>query len=243
MRRLAQPAKSVTISFIVRFAEASKIVRIAFYAPLNAPDSDRPSGDRLMAKQIMAVLRGLGHDVKLVSRLRAWMRDPTELADLQRAAETERKAVAEGFAGWPPDLWFTYHLYYRAPDLLGPPLCAAFDLPYMAAEASFAPRRSAGEWAKAHALSVAALAQADLLFAMTERDRAGLEQCPCLRARIMPLAPFLSDTMSGDLPARIEPKPGLPVQLVTVAMMRAGDKFASYELLAKSLAQIGRAHV
>lgn len=29
-----------------------------------------------------------------------------------------------------PDLWLTYHSYYKAPDLLGPSLCRKFDLPY-----------------------------------------------------------------------------------------------------------------
>ena len=40
-----------------------------------------------------------------------------------------------------PDLWFTYHLYYKAPDWLGPRVAEALSIPYVVAEASVAGTR------------------------------------------------------------------------------------------------------
>src|SRR5262249_61322755 len=62
-----------------------------------------------------------------------------------------------------PDLWFTYHLYYKAPDWLGPEVSAALDIPYVVAEASHANKRGAGPWAAGHAGAAAAIGRAAAL--------------------------------------------------------------------------------
>ena len=36
-----------------------------------------------------------------------------------------------------PDLWFCYHPYSKAPDLIGPRLSRLFGLAYVTAEASY----------------------------------------------------------------------------------------------------------
>ena len=43
-----------------------------------------------------------------------------------------------------PELWFTYHLYHKAPDWLGPRIAGALGIPYVVAEASFAPKQAGG---------------------------------------------------------------------------------------------------
>ncbi len=43
-----------------------------------------------------------------------------------------------------PQAWFTYHLYYKAVDWIGPRVAAALDIPYLVAEASHAPKRARG---------------------------------------------------------------------------------------------------
>ena len=45
-----------------------------------------------------------------------------------------------------PDLWFTYHLYHKAPDWLGPLVTARLGIPYVVAEASYAPKQAGGRW-------------------------------------------------------------------------------------------------
>ena len=56
-------------------------MKIAFHTPLNrygdgAPSGDPPSGDRLMARQLVTLLGELGHAVEVVPAQRSFMRDP-----------------------------------------------------------------------------------------------------------------------------------------------------------------------
>ena len=129
---------------------------IAFYAPLKSPNHPVPSGDRLMARQLIEILGVKGHKVDLVSEFRAFLPEQTSSTgerDAQAAHEVERistewerrLALGERL----PDLWFTYHLYYKAPDLIGPTLCRRFDIPYVTAEASYSHRRNLGQWVAA----------------------------------------------------------------------------------------------
>src|SRR5207253_11404693 len=46
-----------------------------------------------------------------------------------------------------PELWFTYHLYHKAPDWLGPQIADALRIPYVVAEASDAPKQASRGWA------------------------------------------------------------------------------------------------
>ena len=48
------------------------------------------------------------------------------------------------------ELWFTYHLYYKAPDWLGPAVSRALGIPYVVAEASHAAKREGGAWDVGH---------------------------------------------------------------------------------------------
>jgi glycosyltransferase involved in cell wall biosynthesis len=131
-----------------------------------------------------------------------------------------------------PDLWLCYHLYYKAPDLIGPKLCEAFGLPYVTVEASYSHRRNIGIWRDMQACVLEAVRGALVNIGLTARDREGLcELAP--DARMATLKPFIDDELfSGKLPQPV------PFQLVTVAMMRPGDKMESYRALAASLRYI-----
>lgn len=120
-------------------------MRIAFHTPLNLFDDGGVSGDRRMARQLVAALRSLGHEVDPVVAPRGYLpsSDAACLAEREeRAAQLRGDLLRHWRSGASPapDLWFTYHNYYRAPDLLGPALAAACDIPYVTAEASDAPR-------------------------------------------------------------------------------------------------------
>jgi glycosyltransferase involved in cell wall biosynthesis len=206
-------------------------MRIAFYAPMKSPDHPVPSGDRLMARLLMTALRLPGHTVELASGFRSY--SPSSMSALlvaragNGAVEVERIRTQWQASG-PPDLFFTYHPYYKAPDLLGPALCEAFGIRYVTAEASYSSRRDTGAWAPAQESVLAAVRQADLNICFTARDRDGL--APLVTPdRIAMLPPFID-------PAGFSPRPvGKPPRLVTVAMMRAGDKLDSYTALAAAL--------
>ncbi|MGF9694446.1 glycosyltransferase family 4 protein [Rhizobium sp. 0TCS1.26] len=208
-------------------------MKIAFYAPLKAPDHPVPSGDRLMARQLVEALTLSGHDVGLVSRLRSFSATSDVLPDDLQAAEMELQRVASSFArDGLPDLWFCYHPYYKAPDRLGPVLARRFGFPYVTCESSYSGRRNIGGWAQSQSLVRDGAAQAAVNICLTERDLRGLREA-VPEGRFARLAPF------------IEPRPFLvrdpqprSKHMVAVAMMRSGDKLSSYTALAESLSQL-----
>ncbi len=211
-------------------------MRIAFYAPLKSPNHPVASGDRQMARMLVKALQQGGHNVELVSEFRFYLREPEQQSFDALKIEAREQAVR--IAGlWDrdgkPDLWFTYHPYYKAPDLIGPRLASAFAVPYVTAEASYSRRRNAGLWADSQALVARAVGQAALNICFTLRDRQGLaDAIPDAAFGMLP--PFIDTSLFREAPTR-----GSPKRLVTVAMMRPGDKAESYRMLAQALGLIG----
>ena len=229
-------------------------MRIAFYAPLKAPGQGfAPSGDRRVAGLLMAALALSGERVELVSTFRSYDADgDRERQDALRAqGETLGRTLAAQWTGSPraekPDLWFTYHLYYKAPDWLGPIVAAELGIPYVIAEASYAAKRASGPWALGHESSAAAIRQAALLVCPTRDDIAGLREL-VPQERILHLPPFLDlEAYRSAAAAREEHRARLAREhrldagvpwIAVVAMMRHGDKLASYQALAATLARV-----
>ncbi|BCB18276.1 glycosyltransferase family 4 protein [Bosea sp. ANAM02] len=210
-------------------------MRIAFHTPLNPLGDDGVSGDRRMARQLMAALESLGHAVEPVAAPKTYFRepDPARFASVAAEADRLRDALLAGYRDDKPrpDLWFTYHNYYRSPDFLGPGIAAALGIAYVTAESSDSPRRAAGEWAAHSAVARQALADGDVHFHFTERDRQGLEPWRNAGTALLPLPPFVAP---GSEPALTAAPAGTP-RLITVAMMRQGAKLQSYLALARIL--------
>ena len=210
-------------------------MRIAFHTPLNPIGDDGVSGDRRMARQLVAALESLGHAVEPVGAPKTYFRepDPARFAGASADAGRLRDALLAGYrAGRPrPDLWFTYHNYYRSPDFLGPDMAAALGIPYVTAESSDSPRRSTGEWAAHSAVARQALSAGDVHFCFTDRDRQGLLRWEKEGTALLPLPPFVAP---GPEPSRPAARSGAP-RLVTAAMMRGGVKLESYLALARIL--------
>lgn len=218
-----------------RGAAIGKEVRIAFYAPLKAPDHPVPSGDRQMARLLIEALRLAGCEVSVASTLRAFTPDPEPLsfAALRDAAAREKARLAAAWRnGRKPDLWFTYHPYYKAPDLLGLDLARQFEIPYVTAEASYAPKRDRQGWAEPQMLIRDAIALARVNLCFTDRDREGLEKA-VPGARFADLPPFIDTQAFADGFTSAYPR-----RLMAVAMMRTGDKFASFTILAQALERL-----
>ncbi len=213
-------------------------MRIAFHTPLNAYDDGRISGDRRMARQLVAALEGLGHVVEPVSAARDFMptADAEQLARHRDAAASQAEAMlARWRTGAPaPELWFTYHNYYKAPDLLGPAIVERLGIPYVVAEASDAQRRASGDWAEHTRIVRAGLAAADLHLYFTDRDRQGLEPWRSPHTALLELPPFIAFAQE---PPRHAGDAAVP-RLVTVAMMREGTKQNSYLALARVLGHV-----
>ncbi|MGH7093664.1 MAG: glycosyltransferase family 4 protein [Stellaceae bacterium] len=215
-------------------------MRVAFYAPLKPPDHPVPSGDRRLARLFLAALRRAGYAPSVASRLRAYdgIGDARRQAAVAARAEQTAARLMQQWREQPaeaPRLWFTYHHYYKAPDFLGPVVCDGLGIPYVVAEASFAAKRAAGPWALYHHAAEAALRRADAVIGLNPADRAGVLSVLDDPARWVALPPFLDAAAYRPAPRR---NIG-PARLITVAMMRAGDKFVSYRLLGEALARLG----
>ncbi|RFB79936.1 glycosyltransferase [Methylovirgula sp. 4M-Z18] len=194
-----------------------------------------------MARALIEALTRAGHTVTLVSRLRSFHKVPDAAAYvvLDTAARRECQRIADAWReGATPNLWLTYHPYYKAPDLLGPELAQAFAIPYVTAEASYAKKRESGDWAKWQKPVGLALRQATLNLCFTRPDYLGLAQFLGSEQGLAYFPPFL-DT-SAFMPQR-QPRAhdaGQSVQLICVAMMRPGVKLESYAFLACALGHL-----
>ena len=210
-------------------------MNVAFYSPIKPPDHPVPSGDRTMANNLISALQLAGHRVILASRLRSYSSKPDH-AQVEASAAQETQALISKWSteGAPdkPDVWFTYHPYYKAPDLIGPAVSRALDIPYMTAEASYSSRRQDGEWAAAQCHVIEAVRQAEVNFCMTSIDRDGLSRIVA-RERLSDLPAFIDTSAYNS--KTLQRTAGRTCRLVTIAMMRRGVKFDSYELLAEAL--------
>ncbi len=207
---------------------------IAFYAPMKPPSHPTPSGDRRMARLLMQALDRAGYPVFLASDWRSY--DGKGNAQLQRDmvafAPQEAKRV---MAVTRPKLWFTYHCYYKAPDLIGPRVSEALGIPYVIAEASRAKKRLGGPWDDFAKAAEAAIDAADIIFAMTAFDRFALDRDRCGGQEIVDFPPFTDVVGTRTRPCKAKPE---RLQLLTVAMMRPGAKMESYRRLADALPHI-----
>src|SRR6266446_9403855 len=151
-------------------------MRIAFYAPLKAPDHPVPSGDRRVAQLLLAALRFSGHDTFVASRFRSYdgSGDPLRQARLAslgaRLAERFLQRCREAPEA-APELWFTYHLYHKAPDWLGPVVADALGISYVIAEASDAPKQAGHGWAAGRDAAARAIRRADAVIGLNPADR------------------------------------------------------------------------
>ncbi len=229
-------------------------MRIAFYAPLKSPAHDTPSGDRRVARLLIDALERCGHRVELASNFRSY--EPSGDTVRQEAYRDQGAALGrelaaqwhDGPAGAKPDLWFSYHSYYKAPDWLGPEVSSALGIPYVIAEASHAGKRAGGAWDIGHRGAMESIRRADLLLCPTRDDVAGLRQMAAEPERIALLPPFLDAApfraathRRQDCRDELARAHGLDASvpwLVVAAMMRPGDKLASYASLARVLGRL-----
>ena len=230
-------------------------MRIAFYAPMKAPHHPTQSGDRQIARLFLQALSAAGHQVELASQFRSRdgggdRRRQERIRDMgarlvQRLLRRYRAAPAETR----PQLWFTYHLYHKAPDWLGPTVAKALGIPYVVAEASFAPSQANGPWALGHGAAAEAIGAAAAVFNLNPGDVACVKPLLGDPRCLVPLRPFIrvADFPAADAAnearevlARRYHLPAAETWLIAVAMMRPGNKRDSYCLLADALAMLER---
>lgn len=229
-------------------------MRIAFYAPLKAPTHPVPSGDRRVAGLLIQALQQAGGAVELASELRTYegRGDVNRQMEIRALGQREADQLIERWRAKPiqerPQVWFTYHLYYKAPDGIGPLVCAALGIPYVVCEASYAPKRANGPWKMGHDAVGQAIASAALVLAPTAEDLACVQAVAGPQTRVARLPPFLDAApFAAARRDRDQARSALAADhgmdaaqpwLLAVGMMRPGDKLASYLELAESLQRL-----
>ena len=222
-------------------------MQIGFYAPMKAPDHPSPSGDRTLAQLLIEAMTLAGHNVEVMSQQRAIdisgdLENQEKIRE-QSAAEATRILDQLQHSTHSIDLWFTYHLFHKAPDWLGPRICERLDIPYVVAEASYSPKQKNGPWQAGLSNVETALARAAGIVSLNPRDHECIQPFLKPEAKQIALLPFTHETASPsgsrgqlkeNLGRDLDIDPGLP-WLVTVAMMRKGDKEQSFSRLAAAL--------
>jgi len=228
-------------------------MRIAFYAPMKPASSPVPSGDREMARNLIAAL-GRHHRVDVATEFvsRDGKGDPAVQRQLATRAQDEARALIGAWRAGPfdrrPDAWFTYHLYHKAPDWIGPAVSKALQIPYFVAEVSHAPKQAGGPWDIGYRAAETAIKAADGIVGLSELDAACVLPLLDDPGRYHRLAPFTGLSPFTEAAGRrnhlrkiILGRFGLPSAdptLLAVGMMRDGDKLDSYRVLAEALGRL-----
>lgn len=219
--------------------------QIAFYAPLKSPRHPNPSGDRKIAQLFYSALQQAGFDVQLASQLRSFdKKGNTERQQrLITLAQKEAKRIIKRWhaQNFKPCAWFSYHLYYKAPDLIGPIICQQLNIPYLVAEASWAVKRADGPWSLYHQQLDKALQIASKVICINPIDKIAINQYYAADAskKVFSMNAFIDD-LPLDIP--VVDKKAIAANyalntnkpwLICIAMMRSGDKYRSYQQLSE----------
>lgn len=213
--------------------------RIAFYAPLKPPDHHIASGDRQMARMLLAALKRTGNDAFLASRYISYSKrhGAEHMVQRQQGAMEEAGRLLEQWQreGGAPDLWFCYHPYDKSPDWLGMAICEALSIPMITAEPCKTGQGPNGEWLPWRAEAQRGILQAAMNIVMTPSDLDYLSGFVAPE-RITRMDPFVDTELlaTGQLESDPWPRPD-GVKLLTVGMMRPGAKLDSYTVLADAL--------
>lgn len=209
------------------------MTRVAFYAPMKSPLSPVPSGDREMARNLIAAIGANGARVDLVSELRAHDKAGNSEAQTRAfdAAAAEAARLETALAADAPALWVTYHNYYKAPDLIGPRVSRTLGIPYVQIESTRAHKRLSGPWARFAEAAEAACDAARVIFYLTSQDLITIKRHRVEGQHLVRLRPFLP---VDNLP----PQSPCDGPMLAAGMMREGDKLASYAIIAETLAHL-----
>ena len=226
-------------------------MRVGFYAPMKPPNHPSPSGDRTLAQLLIEAITLAGHEVQVMSEFRSL--DILGNSDSQKKLEIHGREEVDRILNQVTrsglgviDLWFTYHLFHKAPDWLGPEISKTLGIPYVVAEASYAPKQQNGPWQAGLVQVEAALRSAAGVISLNPRDRDCLQPFLDVKVSQLSLLPFTRQSQfvlqkQDMLKIQLGQSLGIDAQvpwLIAVAMMRKGDKERSFRMLASALAQI-----
>ena len=210
-----------------------------FYCPMKPPDPGRPSGVPRIAQLFVKAMTGAGFAVDAPDLPQTYEGHGDRSAQ-RRLQETAIQAARRYVQDLKvrldrPEIWLTYHCYYKSPDLIGPIVADEIGCRYAVAEGSFARSRAGGPWAAHHDAARAALTRADFLLAATARDREGLMRVARDPQSVVDFPPFV-DT------AEFEPKASRNgesrVRILAAGSMRDERKRQSFDRLFSAVSRL-----
>ena len=217
-------------------------MKIAFYCPNKPLTHPHPSGDLVIAQGLCRALNDAGHHCRELVRFRArWFwTGPTGWLNALRALANGCR-LARDFR---PDLWLTYHSYYKSPDVVGPWLSRLHHIPYVLFQPMYGTRRRKVRRTRPGSyLNRVALAACRHAFTNNRDDLAALQRIlPMERISYLPpgIFPeqFQYNVEAGQqVRARYSVPASVPL-LLTAARFRADVKFHSLVYLLKALARL-----
>jgi glycosyltransferase involved in cell wall biosynthesis len=198
-------------------------MNIAFYAPFKPLGHKNPSGDLAIGQSLVDFLEHQGHTLMVQSRIRArWIYfKPWLWAILVK----DYAWILFRLLKEPPDLWLTYHTYYKAPDLIGPWICRILGIKYLVFQGIYSTKQKRNlKTVLGFYLNRAALKQADHVFTNKAPDLKNLKRLipPDRLTYIKPgirLERFKKKPDSVSKNKEKWCKPGCPI-ILTAAMFR-----------------------
>lgn len=210
-----------------------------FYCPMKPADASQPSGVPRIGHLFVRAMRGAGFAVEMPDFPLTYdgQGNPTKQHQLRDAAiQAAQRYLADVKAkAQKPQLWLTYHSYYKSPDLIGPIVADKIGCRYLIAEGSFARKRATGPWADHHEAARVALARADCLLAATERDREGLEIAARSLDAVSGFPPFID--CKEFKPRRVD-RDAARIRILAAGSMRDERKRQSYTRLFAGVARL-----
>ena len=223
---------------------------IALYTPAARPDPAAPWGGPRLMRLVARALEAAGYHT--IAPTEFWsdegLEDSRQQAALERKAARRARKLVTAYRDFPavarPEAWLTCDLRHTAPDLIGPAVAEALDIPYLLVGASYA-RAEAGGGAHARWLSYTAraIARARAVLSLTAEDEESIRALVPNTARLYRLAPFLDlvpyravdrDAARRALADALPLDPARP-WLLAVAPTQTGATLASWRLLGRSL--------
>ncbi|UCD89865.1 MAG: glycosyltransferase family 4 protein [Desulfobacterales bacterium] len=218
-------------------------MKISFYTPFKPLDHANPSGDLMIAKSLYDYLESNDHSLRIMSTFRSrwvfwkpwlWIR---LIGDARRMMRKLPKNSV--------DLWFTYHSYYKAPDLMGPLVSRRFKIPYVIFQGIYSTKRRR-DWKTwpGFILNQKALCAADHVFTNKKVDLNNLRRL-LPSQRITYITPGInSEDFSFDTVARNELKVfwnvGDEPVVLSAAMFRPDVKTEGLSLVIRACGRLHR---
>jgi len=217
-------------------------MNILFCTPFKPLDHPRVSGDVTIARDLVDFLIARGHNVKETPFLSTEEIgfDPRKWLTLARIRSRTRKLVRT----FTPDLWLTYHSYYKAPDLLGPMMRRlGMHCPYCLFAAAYATKRKRSlKTLPGFLLNKHALVTADHIFANKREDMTNLSRL-LPQSRLSFIRPGIRPSrFRFDTQARQELRnrfgTGNRPVVISAAMLRPGVKAEGVQWVIRACSEI-----